>query len=74
MVLLLQQLQREQLQLQKIPSGVVLPGPVCGVLAADYGYLFLEKALARLAAEFAALAPEGALAARISDVEALMKA
>ena len=38
-------------------------------LAADYGYLFLEKALARLAAEFAALAPEGALAARISDGE-----
>lgn len=38
-------------------------------IAAEYGYMFLEKALARLAAEFSGLAPEQALAARISDGE-----
>ena len=38
-------------------------------IAAEYGYMFLEKVLTRLAAEFAALTPEQALAARISDGE-----
>lgn len=38
-------------------------------IAADYGYLFLEQILTRLAAEFAELIPEQALAARISDGE-----
>ena len=38
-------------------------------LSAEYGYLFLEKTLAHLATEFAELAPEGALPARISDGE-----
>ena len=38
-------------------------------IAVDYGYMFLEKTLARLAAEFTALIPDGALPARISDGE-----
>ena len=38
-------------------------------IAAEYGYMFLEKVLTRLAAEFAALAPEQALATRVSDGE-----
>ncbi len=38
-------------------------------IATEYGYMFLERALTRLAAEFSALAPEQALAARISDGE-----
>ncbi len=38
-------------------------------IAAEYGYLFLEKILISLASEFAVLVPEEALAARISDGE-----
>ncbi len=38
-------------------------------IAAEYGYLFLEKILTHLAAELAALAPDGTLPARISDGE-----